>query len=401
MSYNVFGSTIISVPSEMVGFDKKHHKRFYNTITPVLHKLSVHNKKTSINLAKSDKSKSIKRVPRTTEYIKKQDRRKKDSGGGNGILQPFKSALELATPAPRPSAAPTPIIKPTKEVSTIVNAIRGRLARKELEKMKRKKKSEDVLKRIGNISSLSEFSTEKRKEQREMLRNERLRLMELDEKRRLQDIEEKERQKQINMRNENRNVIRNAAKLLQANVRRTIQNENISAVRNATQLLQANIRRNIETNKSEPIFIIPTQKAVISNIDEKVAVNKISNAYKNYRIRKQMRREKAKRISKQFEEKKLQGNININPRINENRILMEQRRRELADRYALERLKKLEQIDRNQKIIREITSSGEKTIALKKIQRFLKRTIPVKKKERETNAIKKIQTFLRKKLKKK
>jgi len=68
--YVAFGSTTITVPPKMVGKDSKNKPRIWDTITPVRHQLSYHNKKTAINLTTNSKSNTkIQKVPKTTSYM--------------------------------------------------------------------------------------------------------------------------------------------------------------------------------------------------------------------------------------------------------------------------------------------------------------------------------------------
>lgn len=108
--YATFGSTTITVPEKMVGYDKNHHLHLWNTITPKTHRLSYHNHKTAINLqVNPNTNRKIQRVPRTTKYMSYEKKNIVPNGGGaNG--QVFRSPVQVAQqpPPPPPPAPPQP-----------------------------------------------------------------------------------------------------------------------------------------------------------------------------------------------------------------------------------------------------------------------------------------------------
>jgi hypothetical protein len=103
--YATFGSTTLSVPEKMVGYDKQHHLHLWNTITPT-HRLSHHYGKTAINLTTNPNSnRKIQRIPRTTKYMSYETK---------SIINP---GLIQAPPPPPPPPAPSSIVIPSPVIS--------------------------------------------------------------------------------------------------------------------------------------------------------------------------------------------------------------------------------------------------------------------------------------------
>lgn len=106
--YATFGSTTITVPEKMVGYDKKHHLHLWNTLTPKTHRLSYHNNKTAINLeVNSNTTRKIQKIPRTTKYISYENKNNIIPNGGGANGQIFRTATQ-ALPPPPPPPPPTP-----------------------------------------------------------------------------------------------------------------------------------------------------------------------------------------------------------------------------------------------------------------------------------------------------
>lgn len=131
-SYATFGSTTITLPPQMIGYDRKHHPHLWNTITPVKHQLSYHNGKTAINLTTNpNTTRKIRRVPRTTKYMSMETpaRRVMPVGGAQrprpipaqarqlynaGLVQVPRAQMAMAMPipAPAPIVIPAPVLAP-------------------------------------------------------------------------------------------------------------------------------------------------------------------------------------------------------------------------------------------------------------------------------------------------
>jgi len=119
--YVKFGSTKFRIPAKMVGIDSKDKPHLYKTITPTK-RLSVHNKKPAIDLTVNNNTKTkINRVPRTTQrisFVEKKKPRKPRQPRIAPIAQiapppppppPFNPPRP---PAPRPPPPPAPRPEP-------------------------------------------------------------------------------------------------------------------------------------------------------------------------------------------------------------------------------------------------------------------------------------------------
>jgi hypothetical protein len=202
--YVRFGSTKFRIPAKMVGIDSKDKPHLYKTITPTK-RLSYHNKKPAIDLTVNNNTKiKINRVPRTTQrisFVEKKKTRKPRQPRIAPIAQiapppppppPFNPPQPPAPrppppPAPRPEPPPyqppprpppniqrpplpvravpqpwigiqqppppppPPIITQEQEQklgSSITGAFKARLARRELENLRRKEQAQV---RIANL----------------------------------------------------------------------------------------------------------------------------------------------------------------------------------------------------------------------------------------------------------
>lgn len=106
--YTTFGSTTITVPEKMVGYDKNHHLHLWNTLTPKTHRLSYHNHKTAINLqVNPNTTRKIQRVPRTTKYMSYENKNNISNGGGGANGQIFKTPTQPSRPPPPPPPVPS------------------------------------------------------------------------------------------------------------------------------------------------------------------------------------------------------------------------------------------------------------------------------------------------------
>jgi len=115
--YATFGSTTLSVPEKMVGYDKQHHLHLWNTITPKTHQLSHHYGKTAINLTTNPNSnRKIQRVPRTTKYMSYENKNVSNGGGGaNGQI--FKTPAAITPTKIIPPPAPAPAVIPINTIT--------------------------------------------------------------------------------------------------------------------------------------------------------------------------------------------------------------------------------------------------------------------------------------------
>ena len=160
--YVAFGSTTISVPPKMIGKDSKNKLHLWDTTTPIRHQLSFHNGKTAIDLTKNSTSTiKIQRVPRTTKYGSYETN--ENIPRRNLIQQPIPPPAGFPPPPPpgpprppRPPPAgfpppppagfpppppppgppPPPPLAPNAAASIINNAIRTRLATRQVEALR-------------------------------------------------------------------------------------------------------------------------------------------------------------------------------------------------------------------------------------------------------------------------
>lgn len=134
--YVAFGSTTLSVPPKMVGYDKNHKAHLWDTITPIRHQLSYHNNKTAINLTTNPASKrKIQKVPRTTKYMSYISKENQGQPAPLAYRAPPPAPLP---PPPPPPPAPLPLLE-TNASSVINNAIKAKLARLKLESLRQDK----------------------------------------------------------------------------------------------------------------------------------------------------------------------------------------------------------------------------------------------------------------------
>ena len=199
--YVKFGTTKIRIPKKMVGFDDKDKPHLYNTITPK-RRLSYHDKKVALDITVNNNTRTkINRVPRTTQrisFVEKKKTRKPRQPRIAPIAQiapppppppPFNPPQPPRPPPPPPPAPrpepppyqppprpppaaqrpplpvravpqpwigiqqpPPPLIitqeQEQKLGSSITGAFKARLARRELENLRRKEQTQV---RIGNL----------------------------------------------------------------------------------------------------------------------------------------------------------------------------------------------------------------------------------------------------------
>jgi hypothetical protein len=69
-SYVKLGSTKITVPAKMIGYDRQLHPHLWNTTTPKRHNIAIHNNIPSINFQVNPNAiRKISRVPFTSQYV--------------------------------------------------------------------------------------------------------------------------------------------------------------------------------------------------------------------------------------------------------------------------------------------------------------------------------------------
>lgn len=294
--YVAFGSTTITVPPKMVGKDSKNKLHIWDTITPVRHQLSYHNKKTAINLTTNSKSNTkIQKVPRTTSYMSyetNEPRLPRQPRQPRVIQQQILPVALAPTPAlapiPAPTPAPTPA--PIARISPIVNPIENnaarliqsnfkmKMARKQLANLERKKKVEETMKKynvniglrvdtapIARISPMVDsYEKERLKQIEEIEKKQKSREKELNRN----EIRKEQKRQEIKDKTE-KQVREAAAKTIQKLIRK-VKNKDITdnTTKEAAQLIQQNFKARIARVKLQKLRNKKLQQKLLeSNIE--------------------------------------------------------------------------------------------------------------------------------------
>lgn len=112
-SYIQYGSTKISVPEKMIGFDKKLQPHLYNTTTPKRHNVSLHNNIPAININIDPNSiRKISRVPFSSQYYNLNTNKLQNNLLIPAPTPPRTAPIPSPIPPPIPSPIPSPIPPP-------------------------------------------------------------------------------------------------------------------------------------------------------------------------------------------------------------------------------------------------------------------------------------------------
>ena len=129
-SYVKIGSTKITVPEKMIGYDKKLQPHLYNTTTPIRHNVAIHNHIPAINLQVNPNSiRKISRVPFTSQYINFPNKNTLQ----NNLLIPAAPPPPRQQPPPPPPPPPqqVPIRIPQQNENTAVINIQAAIRRQQ------------------------------------------------------------------------------------------------------------------------------------------------------------------------------------------------------------------------------------------------------------------------------
>ena len=229
--------------------------------------------------------------------------------------------------------------------ASIINlAIKARLARKEVDKLRRKQKYEQTVAKVSNVSEM--FN----RQSQVVSRTGYIDVYENERRKKIIQQEQKQQQYKDSL---NRRQIRDKA--------------------------ATTIQRKFKTSQlfkepklvSSTILPVETQPIIALKTPQEAAAVILKN-FKIYKFNKKIKRRLAQSLIARSSISSLRNPIN-DAKKEENRLLAQQIKLQYEEEEAKKRLNKIQQIEKNSAIIADIVASSAKLKAIKKIQNIYKR----------------------------